>query len=71
MSITPLLFPVGSIYYECANDKCFYLGALLKYDEVVLRHVWDSFLGDLTPVAHCPSCNEPMMIWEDDENAST
>ena len=55
---------------ECANPHCFYCGTLLGVGDVVWREVWDSFLHDLTPVAYCPSCNEPMMYWDEPDKVA-
>jgi len=52
--------------YECANPECFYVGALMNFEDVTWKDVWDSHIGDLEHVAHCPSCADPVMIWEED-----
>jgi len=56
-----------SLLYECANPECFYVGALMTMDDVTWKDVWDSHLQDLTLIAHCPSCSDPMIIWSDDD----
>ena len=52
--------------YECGNPHCFYCASLLGLDDVVFRDRWHSEIGDLALVAFCPSCDEPMMVWEDE-----
>lgn len=55
------------LYYECANPDCFYLGALLDMEDVVWKHYWNSDIGDLDLRSVCPSCDNPMMIWSDND----
>jgi len=52
------------LLYECANPDCFYVGSLLNLHEVTWKDYWDSRFEDLLPRSTCPSCAEPMMIWE-------
>ena len=48
--------------HYCLNPHCFYVETLLGVDDVVWKDRWHSDLKELLPVAHCPSCNEPMAI---------
>ena len=57
----------GMLLYECANPECFYVGSLMKREEVVFKTYWDHDLEDLLPRATCPSCADPMMIWQGDD----
>ena len=52
--------------YECANPECFYCGALMDLEDVVWKDYWSPELKDLTLVPFCPSCNDPMMIWDEE-----
>lgn len=51
--------------YECLNPDCFYNGSLLGVEDVNLEHYWDSTIEDLGLRATCPSCGEPMAIWDE------
>jgi len=59
------------LLYECANSDCFYVGVLLRMTDVIWKDYYDHREGDLLPLAACPSCVEPMMIWNEDENEKT
>ena len=61
----PLLPLNVGLLYECANPECFYCESLLSLEDVVWKHYWNSEIGDLDLRSVCPSCGEPMMIWED------
>lgn len=63
----PRLPYTAKLLYECANEACFYCGALLPTEDVAWKDFWNSEIGDLDFRAICPSCREPMMIWEDDD----
>jgi len=54
------------LLYECANPKCFYVGSLLTMHETNWKEYWDSTFEDLIPRPVCPSCQQPMMTWEED-----
>jgi len=56
-----------TLNYECANPDCYYCGTILWLDDVVWKEIWNSEIHDLDCVAHCPSCVQPMMIWEDED----
>lgn len=56
------------ILYECANPDCFYCGSLLDRTDVKWVHFWNSESEDLDFRAVCPACNDPMMIWDDDDD---
>ena len=58
--------PLFGVHYECANPECFYVGALLTFEDVCWKDVWNSEIDDLDLVPTCPSCQDPMMIWRDD-----
>jgi len=62
-----LPFTDVGLLYECANPDCFYCGTLLSMNEVVWKDYWDRRAEDLLPRSVCPSCYQPMMIWENDE----
>lgn len=54
--------------HECVNENCFYYEALFKVSE--LKHwseEWDSHLGDLIMVAHCPSCDHELLEYKEVE----
>jgi len=53
--------------HYCLNPHCYYEGILLGVDDVVWADSWDSQVGDLLPVAKCPSCREFMAIAEPKE----
>ena len=53
------------LLYECANPDCFYCGSMLDLEDVAWKHYWNHDAGDLDLRAVCPSCGDPMMIWED------
>lgn len=53
------------LLYECMNPDCFYDGTLLRMDDVVWKHYWDSRAEDLLVRSVCPSCHEPMAIWDE------
>ena len=55
------------LLYECANPDCFYVGTLLRLDEVDWVDRWNSHLEDLVPHSVCPSCRQPMMIWDGED----
>lgn len=55
------------LLYECANPECFYVEALMSFDEVSWVHYWNHDLGDLDLRAVCASCREPLMIWHDSD----
>ena len=59
--------PLGmkTLYYECVNPECYYVGALVDFEDVVWRDCWNSEIGDLDLVPHCASCGEPVIFWED------
>jgi len=50
--------------YECANPECFCCGTLQDMHEVVWKDFWNSSLEILDIRATCPSCTDPMMIWD-------
>ena len=56
-----------SLLYECANPECYYCDALLDMEDVTWKEIWNSELRDLDLIPHCPSCNEPMMIWSEND----
>ena len=53
------------LLYECANPKCFYVGSLMTSDDVLWKHFWNSDLQDLDLRGTCPSCGDPLMIWDE------
>ena len=59
------------LLYECANPDCFYCGSLLDMNDVEWVHYWDSDLDDLSFRSVCPSCREPMMIWNGGDDNGT
>ena len=56
--------PMFNVMYECGNPDCFYVGSLLTLEDVSWRDVWNSNLQDLDLIPICPSCADPMMIWD-------
>jgi hypothetical protein len=58
--------PIGRLVYECANPECFFCESLLPMEEVVWKDYWNSTLKDLDVRPACPSCEQPMMSWEDE-----
>ena len=54
------------LLFECANPDCFYCGSLIGVEDVSWIHFWNSEIEDLDMRSVCPSCNEPLMIWEDE-----
>ena len=65
--MNPFLPKILKVSYECANENCFYDGALLSFEDVNFVQMWNSEIGDLDLIPHCPSCGEPMMIWSDND----
>jgi len=55
------------LLFECANSECFYCGTLLNFIDCSFKDVWNSEIGDLDLVVICPSCREPLMVWEDND----
>lgn len=51
------------LLYECANSDCFYDGVLVDFFDVKWKDVWNSTLQDVEPIPICPSCEEPVMVW--------
>jgi len=58
------------LLYECANIECFYEGTLINFTDGSYKYVWNSEIGDLDVVPVCPSCLQPMMVWEDDDGTN-
>jgi len=58
----------AGLLYECANPDCFHVGTLLTLDEVDWKDFWNSEIEDLDLRSVCPSCKQPMMIWDGEEN---
>lgn len=52
--------------YECLNPDCFYCGSLMGVHEVRWVHFWNSQIEDLDLRSTCPSCHDPLAIWDDD-----
>lgn len=52
------------LLYECLNDDCFYVGALVNFEDVTWKNVWNSEIGDLDFVPCCASCAEFVAVWE-------
>ena len=50
--------------HYCLNPDCFYVETLLGVDDVFWKETWSSEFHDLIPIAHCPSCGDPMAIAE-------
>jgi len=57
----------AGLLYECANPECFYCGTLLNLNEVDWKDFWNSQIENLDLRATCPSCAEPMMIWDGED----
>lgn len=51
--------------YECLNPQCFYEGALLSAQDVCWVNFYNHEIGDLELRSTCPSCSEPMAIWDE------
>jgi len=61
------LFHTSAYVHMCLNEDCFYCETILDFPDVVLKHVWDSNLEDLTLIPHCPSCDE--VLWREVNDA--
>jgi len=57
----------NGLLYECANPECFHVGSLLRIHECGWQEYWDSEAEDLLLRSVCPSCQQPMMIWSDED----
>jgi len=62
---------LDGVLYECANPECFYVGTLLTMHDVVWKDFWNTSLQDMDVRPVCPSCSQPMMHWDGENDGTT
>ena len=53
----------SNVTHMCLNKNCFYDQAILDFDDLVWKHLWNSEIEDLDLIPHCPSCDE--VLWRE------
>ena len=56
----PFMHEKSAVVYYCLNAECFYCESVIGVYDAVPKHVWNSELGMLDVVLHCPSCDSEL-----------